>query len=144
MAHAFKDQLLVLNHAEILLQDQSRVNSIHSMFSNNSDGNKLRESQATTLPDNSGLTIGMGIYIVTVGLGTPKTDQKLTFDTGCDLTWAQCEPCAVKCFKQVDPIFDPSKSTSYTDISCLTPLCSQLTSGKSIKSFIFNKFYLLK
>ena len=122
-----KDQLLVLNHTEILLQDQSRVNSIHYMFSNNSDGNKLRESQATTLPDNSGLTIGMGIYIVTVGLGTPKTDQKLAFDTGSDLTWAQCEPCAEKCFKQVDPIFGPSKSTFYADISCLTPLCSQLT-----------------
>ncbi|KAK7826179.1 aspartyl protease family protein [Quercus suber] len=124
-----KDQLLVLNHTEILLQDQSRVNSIHSKFSKNSDGNKLRESQATTLPAKSGGTIGTGNYIVTVGLGTPKTDQILAFDTGSDLTWAQCKPCAGRCYRQVDPIFDPSKSTSYTNISCPTPLCSQLTSA---------------
>ena len=79
-----KEQVQVLNHTEILLQDQSRVNSIHSMFSKNSDGNKLRESQATTIPAKSGLTIGSGNYIVTVGLGTPKTDQTLAFDTGSD------------------------------------------------------------
>ena len=84
MAHAFKDQLLILNHTEILLQDQSRVNSIHSMFSINSDGNKLKESQATTIPAKSGLTISFGNYIVTIGLGTPKTDQTLAFDTGSD------------------------------------------------------------
>ncbi|XP_050268215.1 aspartyl protease family protein At5g10770-like isoform X1 [Quercus robur] len=124
-----KDQLLVLNHTKLLLQDQSRVNSIHSMFSKNSDGNKLRESQATTIPAKSGLTIGFGNYIVTVGLGTPKTDQTLAFDTGSDLTWAQCKPCAGQCYKQVDPIFDPSRSTSYTNISCPTPLCTQLTSS---------------
>ncbi|XP_050287740.1 aspartyl protease family protein At5g10770-like [Quercus robur] len=124
-----KDQLLVLNHTEILLQDQSRVNSIHSKFSKNLDGNKLRESQATTLPAKSGGTIGTGNYIVTVGLGTPKTNQTLAFDTGSDLTWVQCKPCARQCYQQVDPIFDPSKSTSYTNISCPTPLCSQLTSA---------------
>ena len=142
-----KDQLLVLNHTEILLQDQSRVNSIHSKFSKNLDGNKLRESQATTLPAKSGGTIGTGNYIVTVGLGTPKTNQTLAFDTGSDLTWVQCKPCAGQCYQQVDPIFDPSKSTSYTNISCPTPLCSQLTSatGKPYKyNFIFNKFCLLK
>ncbi|KAL4650681.1 hypothetical protein ACB092_01G105900 [Castanea dentata] len=124
-----KNQLQVLNHTEILLQDQSRVNSIHSMFYKNADGNKLRESQATTLPANSGLNIGTANYIVTVGLGTPKTDQTLAFDTGSDLTWAQCKPCAVQCYNQVDPIFDASKSTSYTNISCPTPSCSQLTSA---------------
>nr|XP_023893755.1 aspartyl protease family protein At5g10770-like [Quercus suber]POE59492.1 aspartyl protease family protein [Quercus suber] len=100
------------------------------MFSNNSDGNKLRESQATTIPAKSGLTIGSGNYIVTVGLGTPKTDQKLAFDTGSDLTWVQCKPCVRQCYKQVDPIFDPSKSTSYTNISCPTPLCAQLPSAR--------------
>nr|POE68409.1 aspartyl protease family protein [Quercus suber] len=99
------------------------------MFSKNSDGNKLRESQATTIPAKSGLSIDSGNYIVTVGLGTPKTDQTLAFDTGSDLTWAQCKPCERQCYKQVDPIFDPSKSTSYTNISCPTPLCTQLTSS---------------
>uniref|UniRef100_A0A7N2KUF2 Xylanase inhibitor N-terminal domain-containing protein n=1 Tax=Quercus lobata TaxID=97700 RepID=A0A7N2KUF2_QUELO len=62
--------------------DLIMIETPRGYFVEEQDGNKLRESQATTLPDNSGLTIGMGIYIVTVGLGTPKTDQKLAFDTG--------------------------------------------------------------
>nr|XP_023927770.1 aspartyl protease family protein At5g10770-like isoform X1 [Quercus suber]POE91479.1 aspartyl protease family protein [Quercus suber] len=124
-----EDQVQVLNHTEILLQDQSRVNSIHYKLSNYSNGNKLRESKASTLPVKSGLILGTSNYIVTVGLGTPKRDLKLAFDTGSDLTWTQCKPCTGQCYKQVDPIFDPSKSTSYANITCPTPLCFQLSSA---------------
>ncbi|KAB1204780.1 Protein ASPARTIC PROTEASE IN GUARD CELL 1 [Morella rubra] len=120
----------VPNHLEILLQDQARVNSIHSRLSKEySDNNKSRDSQVATLPATSGLPIGTGNYIVTVGLGTPKNDLKLIFDTGSDLTWTQCEPCARSCYSQVDPIFDPSKSTSYSKISCNSSECSQLISA---------------
>ena len=132
---SIEDQVQLLSHTEILLQDQSRVNSIHSKLSNYSNGNKLRESKASILPVKSSLILGTGIYIVTVGLGTPKRDLKLAFDTGSDLTWTQCKPCTGQCFKQVDPIFDSSKSTSYTNITCPTPLCFQLSSatGKPYK-----------
>jgi hypothetical protein len=119
----------VPNHIEILLQDQSRVNSINSRLSKNSAGSsKFRDSQAATLPAKSGLTIGSGDYVVTVGLGTPKRDLRLAFDTGSDLTWTQCQPCAGYCYNQVDPIFDPSKSTSYSNITCTSPTCTQLSS----------------
>jgi hypothetical protein len=125
-----EDEVAVQNHIEILLQDQSRVNSIHSRLSKNSTGNnKFRDSQAATLPAKSGLMIGSANYIVNVGLGTPKRDLRLAFDTGSDLTWTQCEPCAGYCYNQVDPIFDPSKSTSYSSITCASPSCSQLANA---------------
>nr|XP_048331229.1 aspartyl protease family protein At5g10770-like [Ziziphus jujuba var. spinosa] len=72
--------------AEILQQDEYRVNSIQSHLSKNSI-----ETDATTIPAESGETIGSGNYIVTVGLGTPKRDLSLIFDTGSDVTWTQCK-----------------------------------------------------
>ena len=78
----------------MLDQDESRVNSIRSRLAKNpADGGKLKGSKVT-LPSKSGSTIGTGNYVVTVGLGTPKRDLTFIFDTGSDLTWTQCEPCA--------------------------------------------------
>ncbi|KAH7523926.1 hypothetical protein FEM48_Zijuj06G0063900 [Ziziphus jujuba var. spinosa] len=112
--------------AEILEQDQDRVNSIQSRLSK-----KPIETDATTIPAKSGETIGSGNYIVTVGLGTPKRDLSLIFDTGSDITWTQCQPCnASKCYKQHEPLFDPSKSTSYTSFSCRSQQCLQLALSK--------------
>ncbi|KAH7523928.1 hypothetical protein FEM48_Zijuj06G0064100 [Ziziphus jujuba var. spinosa] len=109
--------------AEILQQDEYRVNSIQSHLSKNSI-----ETDATTIPAESGETIGSGNYIVTVGLGTPKRDLSLIFDTGSDVTWTQCQPCNA-CYKQNEPLFDPSKSTSYASFSCTSQQCSLLTSS---------------
>ncbi|KAJ6295315.1 hypothetical protein OIU78_023355 [Salix suchowensis] len=112
---------------EILLQDQSRVKSIHSRLSNPKTlgGNNVKVIDATTIP----ASIGSGSYIVTVGLGTPQKQLSLIFDTGSDITWTQCQPCARSCYKQQEQIFDPSQSTSYTNISCSSPVCSSLTSA---------------
>ncbi|KAH7523927.1 aspartyl protease family protein At5g10770 [Ziziphus jujuba] len=112
--------------AEILEQDQDRVNSIQSRLSK-----KPIETDATTIPAKSGEPIGSGNYIVTVGLGTPKRDLSLAFDTGSDITWTQCLPCnATSCYPQKEPLFDPTKSTSYSNISCTaSEQCSQLTSS---------------
>ncbi|KAH7523929.1 hypothetical protein FEM48_Zijuj06G0064200 [Ziziphus jujuba var. spinosa] len=110
--------------AEILQQDQARVNSIQSRLSKDSI-----ETDTTTVPAKSGATIGSANYIVTVGLGTPKTDLSLIFDTGSDITWTQCVPCsASNCYSQQQPLFDPSKSTSYSNFSCSSQQCSMLTS----------------
>jgi hypothetical protein len=103
-----EDEVAVPNHIEIFLQDQSRVNSIqYSRLSKDSaDSSKFRDSQAVTLPAKSGLKVGSANCIVAIGLGTPKRDLRLVFDTGSDLTWTQCQPCAGYCYNQVDPIFD--------------------------------------
>ncbi|CAK7354030.1 unnamed protein product, partial [Dovyalis caffra] len=57
----------------------------------------------TTLPVQSGASIGAGDYVVTVGLGTPKKEFTLIFDTGSDVTWTQCEPCVKSCYEQKEP-----------------------------------------
>lgn len=116
-------------HSDILSQDQERVNYIHTRLSKNLGHGPKEELDSTTLPAKSGSLIGAGNYFVVVGLGTPKTDLSLLFDTGSDLTWTQCQPCARSCYKQQDPIFDPSKSTSYSNITCTSSVCTQLTSA---------------
>ena len=114
---------------EILQEDQSRVNSIHSRMSKKLGFDDLRESEASTIPAKSGSTVGSGNYVVTVGLGTPKKDLTLIFDTGSDITWTQCKPCATSCYQQKEQIFDPSQSSTYTNISCSSTSCSQLSSA---------------
>ncbi|CAK9317555.1 unnamed protein product [Citrullus colocynthis] len=116
--------------AEMFAQDQARVDFIHSKFLGELKSiDSLRPSKATKIPAKSGATIGSGNYIVNVGLGTPKKYLSLIFDTGSDLTWTQCEPCARYCYNQKDPVFAPSQSTSYSNISCSSSECSQLESG---------------
>ncbi|GAB4854561.1 hypothetical protein Ancab_023142 [Ancistrocladus abbreviatus] len=115
---------------EILERDQARVNSIRSRISLNSGWSQGVE-EAVTLPTKSGSTIGSANYVVTIGLGTPKKDLTLIFDTGSDFTWTQCQPCAKYCYKQQEPIFDPRQSSTYANISCNTALCSGVASATS-------------
>ncbi|CAA3000251.1 Protein ASPARTIC PROTEASE IN GUARD CELL 2 [Olea europaea subsp. europaea] len=113
---------------ETLSQDQSRVDSIQFKINQNVDIDKINDKQAT-LPSQSGQSLGSGNYIVSLGLGTPKKSLSLVFDTGSDLTWTQCQPCAGSCYTQKDPIFNPTESTSYSDVSCSSTQCSQLSSA---------------
>nr|GMD77318.1 aspartyl protease family protein At5g10770-like [Ipomoea batatas] len=112
---------------EILLRDQSRVESIQARLRslNNNNGQMgAGESETVDLPAvHPG---GGGNYIVTVGLGTPPKKVELVFDTGSHLTWTQCEPCAVQCYKQRLPRFDPAASTTYSNLSCNSQACSDL------------------
>ncbi|KAI5409241.1 aspartyl protease family protein At5g10770 [Lathyrus oleraceus] len=123
-------------HSDILNHDKERISYIHSKLlssSSNNNNNKveieLDSSSSASLPAKSGSLIGSGNYYVVLGLGTPKKDLSLIFDTGSDLTWTQCQPCARSCYKQIDEIFDPSKSTSYYNITCTSPDCTQLSSA---------------
>ncbi|TKY46947.1 aspartic protease in guard cell 2 [Spatholobus suberectus] len=118
------------SHSDILDLDKERVKYIHSRLSKElGQDNGVQELDSATLPAKSGSLIGSGNYFVVVGLGTPKRDLSLIFDTGSDLTWTQCEPCARSCYKQQDAIFDPSKSSSYSNITCTSTLCTQLSSA---------------
>ncbi|CAI9089631.1 OLC1v1024239C1 [Oldenlandia corymbosa var. corymbosa] len=63
-----------------------------------------------------------GEYLMEVSVGTLPFTFMAIVDTGSDLTWTQCEPCA-QCYKQEAPIFNPSKSSSYKKLPCNTALC---------------------
>lgn len=137
-SHLSKNKDARIDHDDILRRDQARVNSINSKFSKNI-ADQVTQSKSTELPAKSGLTIGTGNYIVTIGIGTPKHDLSLIFDTGSDTTWTQCEPCVRACYSEKEPIFNPSSSSSYHNVSCSSLMC-----GNGAKCPVYpNCFYTL-
>ncbi|CAK7356194.1 unnamed protein product [Dovyalis caffra] len=66
-----------------------------------------------------------GEYLMSLSLGTPPFEILAIADTGSDLLWTQCKPCE-RCYKQVDPLFDPKSSKTYRDLSCDTSQCKKL------------------
>lgn len=75
----------------------------------------------------SGLAQGSGEYFTRIGIGTPPKYSYMVLDTGSDVVWIQCSPCK-KCYTQSDPVFDPKKSTTFTGVTCGSPLCRRLDS----------------
>ncbi|XAR62504.1 Nepenthesin [Bertholletia excelsa] len=114
--------------AQIHAHDRSRRKSIllsgsvkphPHVFKSESNLNRV------DLPARSGLPeFELGEYMVTVGLGTPKRDISLIFDTGSHVLWTQCKPC-LKCYKQLEPIFDPPASKTFKTVPCSSRRCSQ-------------------
>ncbi|KAF8028760.1 hypothetical protein BT93_E1421 [Corymbia citriodora subsp. variegata] len=87
---------------------------------------RLSRNAAGTLdwpPDE--ITNSDGSYTMKVFLGNPPAPFVGIADTGSDLIWTQCEPCT-NCFNQASPRFDPSKSSTYLNVMCNTPLCAVL------------------
>ncbi|WVZ72175.1 hypothetical protein U9M48_020677 [Paspalum notatum var. saurae] len=73
----------------------------------------------------SGVGQGSGEYFSRVGVGSPARELYLVLDTGSDVTWVQCQPCA-DCYQQSDPVFDPSLSASYAAVPCDSARCRDL------------------
>jgi hypothetical protein len=81
-----------------------------------------------SIPTHLGGSVDSLEYAVTLGLGTPAVPQILLVDTGSDLSWVQCAPCnSTACYLQKDPLFDPSKSSTYAPIPCHAAACQDLT-----------------
>uniref|UniRef100_A0ACD5ZM92 Uncharacterized protein n=1 Tax=Avena sativa TaxID=4498 RepID=A0ACD5ZM92_AVESA len=80
------------------------------------------EAPTATIPDHPDLETVE--FVVTVGFGTPAQQATLIFDTGSDVSWTQCQPCTGHCYKQEDPLFDPSKSSTYAVVPCGSPTCA--------------------
>ncbi|KAG6529755.1 hypothetical protein ZIOFF_011969 [Zingiber officinale] len=78
----------------------------------------------------SGLEQGSGEFFVRVGVGVPPRDQYMVVDSGSDIVWIQCRPCA-QCYAQSDPVFDPAESASFARVACGSPICGFLVSGES-------------
>ena len=122
------------SRAEILRQDQARADSIHSVLS-------LKSLEKTSLQSKPGISIGTGEYQVAIGFGSLKTALSLVFDTASQLTWTQCQPCTGYCYDQREPIFNPSKSSSYTYIRCPSATCNKISSQGN--DGLINKFKIL-
>ncbi|KAJ0234101.1 hypothetical protein HA466_0276430 [Hirschfeldia incana] len=56
-------------------------------------------------------------YLMKLQIGTPPVEIEAVIDTGSGVIWTQCLPC-LNCYHQRNPIFDPSKSSTYKDLRC--------------------------
>ncbi|KAG6472947.1 aspartyl protease family protein At5g10770-like [Zingiber officinale] len=118
--------------AEILARDQLHVGFLRQRIAAAELGGggtspaSTRAAPSTKIPARSGASVSAGDYIVTVGLGTPPKAQTLFFDTGSDVTWVQCQPCTVSCYRQLDRLFDPASSATYANITCASAACADL------------------
>ncbi|CAA6668310.1 unnamed protein product [Spirodela intermedia] len=119
-----------LTQLEVLVQDSLRVASLQEKVSGVSRGNNtLLLGSQISIPARSGLYLGTGNYVITIGFGTPTKAQTVIFDTGSDVNWIQCKPCAVSCYSQQEPLFDPALSSTYRTFTCTAPACLRLGKG---------------
>ncbi|KAJ1259127.1 hypothetical protein BS78_10G129800 [Paspalum vaginatum] len=112
---------------ERLRRSRARAKNIMSRASKGMAGTR-DDASSVTIPTHLGGSVDSLEYVVTVGLGTPAVPQVLLMDTGSDLSWVQCAPCnSTACYPQNDPLFDPSKSSTYAPVPCHTDACRNLT-----------------
>lgn len=113
------------SHEQIIDKDRARVNSLHHRLSTAPNSTGKDGLLDMSIPAHTGNLLSTGNYIVNVGIGTPKQDFSVVFDTGSDISWIQCKPCN-HCYLQNDPLFDPAKSSTYSSIGCGSSECTQL------------------
>ncbi|XP_044463317.1 aspartyl protease family protein At5g10770-like [Mangifera indica] len=130
-----KGKVKPLNYSEILLKDRARAKYIQSRLfklkHSGSDDDLLKQKDYFTVGTKPDISAGASIeFYITASLGTPGQRVNLLLDTGSDITFTQCTPC-LDCFKQKTPLFDPSKSSSFSVVpcrSCLSdfePVCNK-------------------
>lgn len=83
---------------------------------------------------------GNGEFRMNLSIGTPPVPFLAIMDTGSDLVWTQCKPCKV-CFPQPTPLFDPTLSTSFANVSCTNPLCKEWVTSSCADRCEYNNTY---
>jgi len=66
-------------------------------------------------------------YLMELSIGTPPVKIYAQVDTGSDLIWFQCIPCT-NCYKQLNPMFDPQSSSTYSNIARGSESCPKVFS----------------
>uniref|UniRef100_K3YTE4 Peptidase A1 domain-containing protein n=1 Tax=Setaria italica TaxID=4555 RepID=K3YTE4_SETIT len=111
---------------ERLRRDQLRAAYIQRKFSGAKAGaGDVQQHSDLTVPTTLGFFLHTLEYVITVGIGSPAVTQTMLIDSGSDVPWVQCKPCS-QCHPQVDPLFDPSASSTYSPFSCTSDTCVQL------------------
>lgn len=94
---------------------QSKTRSSSSSSSSTSE--EEEDYQADVFP-----SIDSSLFYLNFSIGRPPIPQFTVMDTGSSLLWIQCQPC-INCFKQFGPVFNPAKSSTFNNVSCLSPYC---------------------
>ncbi|KAK9207772.1 hypothetical protein WN944_000118 [Citrus x changshan-huyou] len=110
---------------ETLRRDQQRLYSKYSGRLQKAVPDNLKKTKAFTFPAKIE-SVSADEYYTVVAIGKPKQYVSLVLDTGSDVTWTQCKPC-IHCFQQRDPLFDPSKSKTFSKIPCNSTTCKKLS-----------------
>ncbi|XP_058086448.1 aspartic proteinase CDR1-like [Magnolia sinica] len=103
--------------SKTLRRSSSRINYFRSLSKSSSSFN-------TTFIRSEVIPNG-GEYLMSLSIGTPPVKLLAIADTGSDLIWTQCKPCE-QCYRQTTPLFDPSESSTYRDLSCESNPCTAL------------------
>ncbi|PPD68325.1 hypothetical protein GOBAR_DD34799 [Gossypium barbadense] len=113
-----------------LQRDMLRAETIYSLVSKAIVRNRPRATGHPGFSSSiiSGLAQGSGEYFTRLGVSTLPRYLYMVLDTGSDVVWVQGSPCK-NCYSQFDPIFDPTKSHSFSGIPCGSPLCRNLDSS---------------
>ncbi|XP_012574883.2 aspartic proteinase CDR1-like [Cicer arietinum] len=85
----------------------------------------IKTPKSIVTPDN-------GEYLMSYSIGTPPFKLYGIVDTGSDIVWLQCKPCH-HCYNQTSGMFDPSKSSSYKSIPCLSKTCKYVSDTQCTK-----------
>jgi hypothetical protein len=116
---------------DILVHDNARLSTVLQRSTSSvitpvspAPASAPAEAPSATIPDRPGTYLDTLEFVVIVGFGTPAQSSAIIFDTGSDVSWIQCQPCTGHCYQQHDPLFDPSKSSTYSVVPCGTPACS--------------------
>ncbi|KAL2330958.1 hypothetical protein Fmac_018539 [Flemingia macrophylla] len=94
----------------------ARSKRVDFIGQNESSSPSSIESPIIHVPDH-------GEYLMRFFLGTPSVERLAIFDTGSDLSWVQCAPCK-SCYPQDTPLFDPTQSSTYMDVTCDSQPCT--------------------
>lgn len=113
---------------DIMACDESRVRSIQAQLVPSS---RSLGGNGPKLPVQPGDSLDIADYVVNLCLGTLMKPLFLAFDSGSSLMWTQCKPCSESCYQQKDLIFDPSSSTTYSNISCTSRKCAMIIDATS-------------
>ncbi|KAL9682459.1 hypothetical protein QQ045_014257 [Rhodiola kirilowii] len=110
----------IYERAELAITSSiARFSFLSSRERNSSSSESMtRDYQAEVLPEYIGT-----IFMARMSFGEPPVPQLLVIDTGSTLLWIQCLPCT-KCFHQLEQIFDPAKSSTYSNVPCQFPECT--------------------
>ncbi|KAJ3693351.1 hypothetical protein LUZ60_008831 [Juncus effusus] len=109
---------------DLLASDEDRAKSIQIKIKNRKifpNKNGKFAAEAAQMPLSSGIKLQTLNYVTTINIGGANTT--VIVDTGSDLTWVQCTPCA-SCYTQQDPLFDPSSSSTYVSVPCNSTTCT--------------------